>query len=77
MRAWARTDATAKATLEDIDARRLTHLEDVLKQIGVTNPDIARLLYAARIGMGELGPADEKRNHEALDTLVDLVLALR
>ncbi|QOL81782.1 TetR/AcrR family transcriptional regulator [Pseudooceanicola spongiae] len=77
MRAWARTDATAKATLEDIDARRLAHLEGVLKQIGVTNPDIARMLYAARIGMGQLGDSNEKRNNEALDTLVDLVLALR
>lgn len=77
MRAWALTDETARATLADIDARRLAHLSHVLRQVGVTNPDIARMLYAAQIGMSQLDDADSSRNSAALDTLVDLVLALR
>ncbi|MCA0920531.1 TetR/AcrR family transcriptional regulator [Pseudooceanicola nanhaiensis] len=77
MRAWARTEPTAAATLAEIDARRLAHLEKLLRQIGVTNPEIARILYAAQIGSTQLPVADTKKTNSAMGTLVDLVLALR
>ncbi|WP_119839366.1 TetR/AcrR family transcriptional regulator [Pseudooceanicola algae] len=77
LRAWARTDANAAATLADIDARRLSYLQDILRQIGVTNPDIARMLYGAQIGIVQIGEGGTPENETALDTLVDLVLALR
>lgn len=77
MRSWALSDETARTTLADIDARRLAHLKEVLRQVGVTNPDIARMLYAAQVGMSQLDDAGSARNGAALDTLVDLVLALR
>lgn len=77
LRAWARTDPAAAATLAEIDARRLEYLRTVLAQIGVTNPEIARMLYAAQIGMVQIGDEDEPGNEAALDSMVDLVLALR
>lgn len=75
MRGWARTDPNVAATLADIDAMRLTYLGAVLRQLGVRNPEIARLLYAARVGTEAMAQSDEQS--AALDTLVDLVLALR
>ncbi|WP_163847589.1 TetR/AcrR family transcriptional regulator [Pseudooceanicola aestuarii] len=77
MRAWARTDAAAAAALTRIDAQRLDHLRALLRVLGVRNPDIARILYAARIGTAQIGEAEDGQNAAALATLVDLVLALR
>lgn len=77
MRAWARTDPAAAETLAEIDSNRLAQMEDLLVKVGVTNPSIARLLYAAQIGMAQVSGTDETQGQEALDTLVDLVLALR
>lgn len=75
MRSWAVSDPTAAATLADLDKARLGHLADVLRKLGVTNPDIAKTLYAAKVGMGSM--SDEVADETALTTLVDLVLALR
>ena len=75
MRGWAVTDATAQATLAELDKARVDHLSAVLRKLGVTNPDIARTLYAAKVGMGSL--SGEVADEGALTTLVDLVLALR
>lgn len=75
MRGWARTDDNVAATLADIDKMRLTYLSAVLTQLGVGNPDIARALYAARIGTESMDASPAQL--AALDTLVDLVLALR
>ena len=77
LRAWARTDPTAAATVEGIDAKRLERLKALLNKVGVTNPDLARALYAARIGATQIAGGSPKANKAALDTLVDLVLALR
>lgn len=77
MRAWARTDAAAAETLAQIDSTRLDHLQDLLHRIGVSNPQIARLLYASQIGMGQISGSDSADDTKALETLVDLVLALR
>ncbi|MDF1854535.1 TetR/AcrR family transcriptional regulator [Pseudooceanicola sp.] len=77
MRAWARTDPAAAAMLSTIDAQRLARIKLLLDKIGVTNPDIARALYAARIGMTQIAKGKDKSNRAAIQTLVDLVLALR
>ncbi|WP_136636295.1 TetR/AcrR family transcriptional regulator [Pseudooceanicola onchidii] len=75
MRSWAATDPAAAVKLAKLDAARLAHLSAVLRELGVTNPDIARTLYAAKVGMGLL--SDDVADDRALKTLVDLVLALR
>jgi AcrR family transcriptional regulator len=75
MRSWATTDPSAKAKLAALDQARLGHLTAVLRELGVTNPDIAVTLYSAKVGMGLV--SDEVADAAALTTLVDLVLALR
>ncbi len=77
IRAWARSDAAAAQAVAELDQQRLAHLQALLATIGVTNPDIARMLYAARIGMGQIRAGSGAENDSSLDTLVDLVLALR
>ena len=75
MRSWATTDPSAAEKLARLDRVRLDHLAKILRELGVTNPDIARTLYAAKVGMGLL--AEDVADGTALTTLVDLVLALR
>lgn len=76
MRAWARQSETAAAELEEIDTLRLDAMAAVLRDYGISNPEIARALYAAEIGFAAL-PGSEAANGRAMSTLVDLVLALR
>lgn len=77
MRTWARTDADAAAALSRIDEGRMERIRGLLEQVGVTNPDIPRALYAARIGAGEIAHSTDSTTKAAIETLVDLVLALR
>ena len=75
MRSWAANDPDAAQTLSNLDVKRIDYLQQVLRQLGVTNPDIARSLYAAKVGMASL--SKDASDETALTTLVDLVLALR
>lgn len=75
MRSWAATDPDAAEAIADLDRRRLEHLTGLLRQLGVTNPDLSLSLYAAKVGMSAL--SEDRRDDKALDSLVDLVLALR
>lgn len=77
VRAWARSDQLVAETLASIDAERLRFMENLLRRCGVPNPDLARALYAASIGMEDLSSRDGAHNDEAMGTLVDLILALR
>lgn len=77
IRAWARSNATVANALAEIDAARLKYLQALMSNCGVSNPDLARALYAASIGMEELSARSGKDNREAMGTLVDLILALR
>ncbi|MDU8929531.1 TetR family transcriptional regulator [Alisedimentitalea sp. MJ-SS2] len=75
MRVWARSNVSASAQLTEIDHLRLDATAALLRDFGISNPDLARALYAASVGMAALpGNGD---NATALETLVDLVLALR
>ncbi|MGB2200119.1 MAG: TetR/AcrR family transcriptional regulator [Pseudooceanicola atlanticus] len=75
MRSWSTTDPGVAEAIAALDAARIAYLEQVLRQLGVTNPQIAKALYAAKVGMGSL--SDDLADDDALTTLVDLVLALR
>lgn len=77
MRAWARADTAAADALDRVDRARLDQLARLLSDCGVTNPELARALYASAIGMADLSVRDQQDNDGALGTLVDLVLALR
>ncbi len=77
MRGWARTDKNAARATSTIDKLRMDALHALLADVGITNPDLARALRAAGIGMGALAAQDKADNLQPMATLVDLVLALR
>lgn len=76
IRAWAKGNAQAAISVSQVDAARLAQFEALLRDTGIANPEMARILYAAALGMRELD-ADDTAGPEAMGTLVDLVLALR
>jgi AcrR family transcriptional regulator len=77
MRAWARSFKPAAQALEQVDTARIKYLTALLKRCDVRNPALACALYAASIGMTDLAQSDPKMPEEALDTVLDLILALR
>lgn len=76
IRAWAHENAEAAATVARVDARRMEALDTLLAEIGLSNPELSRILYGARLGMAEMSGRDGIDNKNALGTLVDLILAL-
>lgn len=77
LRGWARDSAPARDTLARIDELCHVHLYRLLTETGITNPEMARILHAAAIGMAQLPDTDEETNAAAIGSLVDLILALR
>jgi AcrR family transcriptional regulator len=77
IRAWARANALVADRLAEVDRERLRFLENLLSETGITNPEWARIIYAADIGMEDLSARDQADNASAMGSLVDLVLALR
>lgn len=77
IRAWARSDHTVSDAVREIDARRLSYTADLLAELGLTNPDFARILYGAYIGMGTLSAGDGTDNRGAMSSLVAALLALQ
>lgn len=77
IRAWAQSDAKVAKAVRDIDEKRLEYLHAILTELDLTNPEFARIIYGAYIGMGTLSAADEADNVDALTTLMAAILALR
>ncbi|MWB76465.1 TetR/AcrR family transcriptional regulator [Pseudooceanicola sp. 216_PA32_1] len=77
LRAWARTDEDVATALAKVDAIQLERITQLLDKVGVTNPDVPRALYAARIGIRQITEGRDKANRSAMRNIVDLVLALR
>lgn len=76
IRAWAHENAKAATAISHVDARRMEALDTLLTEIGLSNPELSRILYGARLGMAEMSGRDGINNENALGTLVDLILAL-
>lgn len=76
IRAWAREDSDVAAAVAEVDAKRMRYVQDLFDALGLTNPELTRVLYAAFVGMDELSAQDGADNAAALGTLVDLILAL-
>ncbi|KPA23556.1 hypothetical protein shim_01640 [Shimia sp. SK013] len=76
VRAWAHSDAAVSQAVVRVDAQRMKYLGALLKDIGLTNPELVRILYAAFIGMEDMSATDAGVNGPAMGTLVDLILAL-
>lgn len=77
VRAWARENALARAAVDRVDSRRLAELRTLLSETGIGNPEMARIICAAGIGMEALPQNAPGENARAIGSLVDLVLALR
>lgn len=77
IRAWAQSDHTVAHALNEIDAKRLAYTAGLLAELGLTNPDFARIVYGAFVGMGTLSIADGVDNRGALSTLMAAILALQ
>ncbi len=77
LRAWAQSDGNVADMVARIDALRIAHLNKLLVETGIINPEMARLIYGAAIGLEDMDSGDVGGNPKALGTLVDLVLALR
>ncbi|MCF3595203.1 TetR/AcrR family transcriptional regulator [Rhodobacteraceae bacterium LMO-12] len=77
MRAWARSNPAAAAELSEIDKLRLAATAALLQDVGISNPEIPRGLYACAVGLATLAEDDPTKDHAVLSTLIDLVLALR
>jgi AcrR family transcriptional regulator len=77
IRAWARGHSGAAESLARIDTARLNTLHGLLSDVGVSNPEMARIILASGIGMAQLDEALNHDNGDAIGSLVDLILALR
>ncbi|WP_300033746.1 TetR/AcrR family transcriptional regulator [uncultured Roseobacter sp.] len=75
LRTWARSDKSVARAIAQVDAERLTYLGNVLKQLGITNPEFAQSTLAALIGLPQIG--GKTRPARAFETLTDLVVALQ
>lgn len=74
IRAWGTANHTVANAVAEVDAQRTRHLAELLKQLGVTDESFAVVLYGAWVGL-HIQKHDEK--NRAMETLVDLILALR
>lgn len=76
IRAWSRSDAKVAQVVLQIDQQRLSYLTTMLDEIGITNPEFARLIYAGLIGLEDLSSRDGQEHAEPMGTLIDLILSL-
>ncbi len=77
IRAWAHGNALAAQTVARVDAKRLAYMQELLSEVGIDNPEMARILYCASVGMEGLASSVPGDSGGAAGSLVDLILALR
>lgn len=77
IRAWARESAHVAQRLASVDTARIAQIKTLLDAVDITNPEMARIIYAAHIGMQDLTARDGVDTKGPMGSLVDLVLALR
>ncbi|MEP2028308.1 MAG: TetR/AcrR family transcriptional regulator [Paracoccaceae bacterium] len=74
MRGWAQSDHTVANVLANIDAQRTETIAGILRQMDVTDPSFASLIYGAWVGLHMQNQANVS---SPMETLIDLILALR
>ncbi len=77
IRAWARGSTLAAQAVARVDAKRLAFMQELLSELDIDNPEMARIIYGASVGMEHLGQPSPGDNGRAIGSLVDLILALR
>lgn len=73
LRAWAKADDTVAR----VDGARMDRLAELLRESGIENPEMAQILYATSVGMRSLHGGEATTGPEAMESLVDMILALR
>lgn len=73
LRAWAK----AIDSVERVDGARMDRVAELLIEIGIGNPEMAQIIYATSVGMRSLSQDEAATGPEAMESLVDLILALR
>ena len=73
LRAWAK----AGDSVERVDGARMDRVAELLIEIGIGNPEMAQIIYATSVGMRSLSQDEAATGPEAMESLVDLILALR
>lgn len=76
IRAWAQDDTDARNALDSVDQFRLKQLGDILSELGISNPDFPRAIYATMIGLDSLTKGSSKENLSALSSLLAAIIAL-
>lgn len=76
IRAWSRSEAKVAKVVLQIDELRLGYLGEMLGEIGLTNPELPRLIYAGLIGLEDLSSRDGQEHAGPMGTLIDLILSL-
>lgn len=77
IRAWGRSNPTVANAVREIDEKRLAYVRALLGELGLPNPELARLFYGAYVGMGTLSASDGADNSGPMSTLIAAFLALR
>lgn len=77
IRAWAYGSEMASETVTRVDQKRTALLGEILHELDLTNPDFARIIYSAFVGMDALSATDVTGNKNAMSTLMAAILALR
>lgn len=77
IRAWAGTDPIAAEAVARVDTARLARLHRLLSACDIGNLEMARIVYAAAIGMQAMRDPARDQAAPAIGSLVDLILALR
>ncbi|MFK7869706.1 MAG: TetR/AcrR family transcriptional regulator [Roseobacter sp.] len=75
LRAWARSDPLVAKAIAQVDDERLKYLANLLKQLGISNPEFAHTCLGTMIGVPQIG--SKKNPKKAFETLVDLLVALK
>lgn len=77
IRAWALSNHTVADVVAEIDRKRLDDLASLLAELGLTNPELPRIVYGAYIGMGTLNARDGTDTDGAMSTLMAAIFALQ
>ena len=76
IRAWAKGDKNVADAVARVDAKRLSYLDTLFKEMGMGNPDFPRVFYAGLIGLQEIAQGEEGASEAPLATLADMMIAL-
>mgnify|MGYP001054056044 CR=1 FL=1 len=77
IRAWAQDNPAVAEVVARVDGHRRNMLSVTLDELGLTNPDFARIVQGAHMGLATLSAADGADNFGAMSTLLAALLALR